>query len=124
MKGEAVKTRIACRLATCAVALLMIATPAAAQDSWRVVQAPDGSLYLIAAGLRFAVNPEPVSDDDVNAYPDGGSTSPFQVAAQPAPAAAATPTPQWRTLASWFKVSNCHDVCLARLTESVPIGEG
>src|SRR5207249_320438 len=66
-----------------------------------------------------------MSDDEIAAYPDGAGRSPFQAApAAPAaaqPTAVPTPAPTWHGVASWFKVNNCHDVCVGRLTESVAI---
>jgi hypothetical protein len=64
---------------------------AQAQESPRFVQGPDGTVYLLSNGARYTVTPvDPISDEDLEAIPDGGD-----IAGQlNQPAAAAAPAPE------------------------------
>lgn len=62
--------------ATCATLALVaaLATSAIAQSAPpRIVQASDGTLYLLKDGSRFALVGEVISDDELAQYPDGGA---------------------------------------------------
>lgn len=53
--------------------LAVLAGGARAQSApWRIVQATDGTIYVLAGGSRFAIVPEPISDNDLQGYTDGG----------------------------------------------------
>ncbi len=96
--------RVARGLTTAVGALALtavVATGASAQAGlWRVVQASDGSLYLLTGGLRFALQPDPISDDELANIPDGGlivnpasgtERSTSEPTVVPTPSATATP---------------------------------
>jgi hypothetical protein len=53
---------------TAAATAVSVAQPA----PWRIVQSGDGSLYLLAAGQRFSLEPDPIGDDELAAFADGG----------------------------------------------------
>lgn len=74
------------------IALAMVFAAGAQAQSilWRVVQGSDGTLYLLTGGLRFTLQPDAISDDDLAQIPDGGVI--LSAAATP-PAAAGSSTP-------------------------------
>src|SRR5438477_1575977 len=47
----------------------------AQSDLERVVQASDGTLFLLKDGSRYVIVADAISDDDVAAYADGGQIS-------------------------------------------------
>src|SRR5437764_14609770 len=47
----------------------------AQSDPERVVQASDGTLFLLKNGSRYIIVADAISDDDVAAYADGGQIS-------------------------------------------------
>jgi len=54
-------------------AFLLVAIPAAASAQstpWRVVQASDGSLYLLKDGARSLILPALITDEDLSAIPE------------------------------------------------------
>src|SRR5690349_14450208 len=55
-------------------ALASCAGVGAQSAPWRIVQSSDGSLYVLKEGARFAVVGEPIGDDELAAYADGGAT--------------------------------------------------
>jgi hypothetical protein len=55
-----------------ALAMLLGAVATAQPIPPRLVQADDGSLYLIAGGQRYSLQPDPISDDELEQIPDGG----------------------------------------------------
>jgi len=67
---------------------------------WRIVQSSDGTLYVLKDGARFALVGEPIDDDELAAYADGGTNgtsillsaiaAPATIAAQPVADAART----------------------------------
>lgn len=82
-------------------------TSSSAQSApWHVVQAADGTLYLLADGVRYTLTPDAIGDDELAELPDGGAVGgqllglPLQPTATPAPTAAEpltvlpTPSPQ------------------------------
>jgi hypothetical protein len=74
------------------VLLLASATAVAAQPApWRLVQANDGTLYLLAEGQRFTLDPDPISDDEVANLPDGGHIGSVLLAAAPVAGTGASP---------------------------------
>jgi hypothetical protein len=81
------------------VGALLLASAAAvgAQPSpWRLAQGGDGTLYLLADGQRFTIQPDAISDDEVANLPDGGAVGSVLLAALPvseAGPAARTTTP-------------------------------
>ena len=40
---------------------------------WRVVQADDGTLYVLQDGARHAIVADPIGDDELNGYTDAGA---------------------------------------------------
>jgi len=101
---------------TLAVLLFATATVSAQAAPWRVVQAGDGTLYLLKDGMRSPLVPSPISDEELAAIPDADpiygdlpqaaprvitvvatptpapvAPAPAQAAAPPAPAAPAVP---------------------------------
>ena len=97
----------------CVLVLLTLLGSAAvslAQSApWRVVQASDGTLYLLKDGVRYAIVGDAIDDEELEAYADGGATGaslllnlapvalPPQIEAAPAPPEEAAPADQPET---------------------------
>src|SRR4051812_31766781 len=55
-------------------ALLGLTVVALAQDApVRIVQAGDGTLYVLKGGVRYVIAADPIDDDELAVYADGGS---------------------------------------------------
>ena len=67
-------TRVRFGLACAALVLAAVLVNGALAQSnpWRIVQASDGTLYVLSDGTRYAILGEAISDDELNAYVDGG----------------------------------------------------
>lgn len=82
-------------VAAASVGLLLVVlagvTTAAGQSNpapWHVVQGSDGTLYVLKDGSRYALQADPITDDDLQAFPDAGPLGPLL-----APAVIVAPTP-------------------------------
>jgi len=86
---------IAVVVASSVIWLAVLAGGALAQSApWRIVQASDGTIYVLAGGSRFAIVPEPISDDDLQGYTDGGPSGvAVLLGSSPSPPADAAPAP-------------------------------
>lgn len=88
--------------AAAALLVSLVAVPAFAQTPPRVVQAPDGTLYLLRDGTRSPFTPAPIGADELASIPEGApilgdlaapALAPVApVVAPAAPAAPAEPT--------------------------------
>jgi hypothetical protein len=61
----------------CAAVVLLAsaATGVLAQSPpWRIAQASDGTLYVLKDGARFILVADPIADDELAQYQDGGTT--------------------------------------------------
>jgi hypothetical protein len=82
--------RAVIKVAGALLLIALVASGAAAQGApGRIVQAGDGTLYLLKDGARFAIVAEPVGDEELEAYADGGTLDAAQL---PNAIVAAAPT--------------------------------
>jgi hypothetical protein len=60
---------------------------------WQVVQSSDGTLYVLADGVRYHLVPDVIGDDELAALPDGGVVVGQLLGPPPQPTTAPTPAP-------------------------------
>jgi hypothetical protein len=70
---------------------MMVGAAAAQGVPGRIVQASDGTLYLLKDGARYAIVTEPIGDEELDAYADGGAVDAAQLPNALAPAAPTVP---------------------------------
>ena len=75
---------IGAAMAAAVILIVSLASMAAAQSApWRLVQPSDGSLWVIADGVRHRVAPANIADAELAAIPEGGAWSDGSLADAP-----------------------------------------
>ena len=91
-------THIRLALGILAVGLAVVAAwPALAAlglEEARLLQAPDGVLFVVHEGLRYRVTPRPATEAELAAIPEGPALPPGLLAPQPSPVPSPEPGPR------------------------------